>query len=452
MNKRTLFAITTGIVVLFAMITAIMTTYRPTVNHQETNQLRPKPAPYETTIPRTHPTVVTLDSLAMGKTIKNQLNRHPKIIKIDHNGRDQSHYFNHEITVRFRKLPAAQEVKRIERAIDGKLINQFGRFFIFRSNSKTYHELHDYFESIPTVSYSEPNYIYLQNEIPNDLLYSRYQWNLPAIDTEAGWTLSRGKKGVAIAVIDSGIDLDHPDLVHRLQKGYNVLADNAIPEDDNGHGTHVAGIIASQPNNREGVAGITWFNPIMPIKALNSEGYGTSFDVAKAIHWAVDHGAKVINLSLGNYQPSTMLEEAIRYAYDRDVVLIAASGNDSTAQPSFPAAYPEVISVGAVDPDLSFAHYSNYGTYLDVVAPGTNIASTFSQHRYAALSGTSMAAPHVTALAGLIRSLNPHLTNDDVKQIIIKTATDLGENGKDPYYGYGLINVYRALELANHWR
>jgi thermitase len=452
MNKRTLFAITTGIVVLFAMITAIMTTYRPTVNHQETNQLRPKPAPYETTIPRTHPTVVTLDSLAMGKTIKNQLNRHAKIIKIDHNGRDQSHYFNHEITVRFRKLPAAQEVKRIERAIDGKLINQFGRFFIFRSNSKTYHELHDYFESIPTVSYSEPNYIYLQNEIPNDLLYSRYQWNLPAIDTEAGWTLSRGKKGVAIAVIDSGIDLDHPDLVHRLQKGYNVLADNAIPEDDNGHGTHVAGIIASQPNNREGVAGITWFNPIMPIKALNSEGYGTSFDVAKAIHWAVDHGAKVINLSLGNYQPSTMLEEAIRYAYDRDVVLIAASGNDSTAQPSFPAAYPEVISVGAVDPDLSFAHYSNYGTYLDVVAPGTNIASTFSQHRYAALSGTSMAAPHVTALAGLIRSLNPHLTNDDVKQIIIKTATDLGENGKDPYYGYGLINVYRALELANHWR
>jgi thermitase len=448
MSKRALFAIAAGMIIVFAMIIAMVTTYRPTVRHEETNQLKPKPAPYQATTPRSHPTVVTLDSLAMGEKIKNQLNRHPKIIKIDHNGRDKSHYFNHEITVRFRKLPAAQEIKRIERAIDGKLINQFDHFFIFRSNSKTYHELHHYFESIPTVSYSEPNYIYLQNEIPNDLLYSRYQWNLPAIDTEAGWTLSRGKKGVTIAVIDSGVDLDHPDLVRRLQTGYNVFTENNVPEDENGHGTHVAGIIASQPNNHEGVAGITWFNPIMPIKALNADGYGTSFDVAKGIRWAVDHGAKVINLSLGNYQPSAVLEEAIRYAYDRDVVLVAALGNDSTSQPSFPAAYPEVISVGAVNQDLSFAPYSNYGNYLDVVAPGTNIASTFTQHRYAALSGTSMAAPHVTALAGLIRSLNPRLSNDEVKQIIIDTATDLGDSGKDPYYGYGLINVYRALELA----
>lgn len=290
MNKQTLFAITAGVAILFIMIAAIATTYRPTVHHEKTNQLRPKPAPYVATTPRSHPTVVT-----MGEKIKNKLNSHPKIIKIDHNGRDKSHYFNHEITVRFRKLPTAQELQRIERAIAGKLINQFDHFFIFRSNSKTYHELHDYFESIPTVSYSEPNYIYLQNEIPNDLLYSRYQWNLPTIDTEAGWRLSRGKKSVTIAIIDSGVDLDHPDLVHRLQKGYNVLANNNVPEDDNGHGTHVAGIIASQPNNGEGVAGMTWFNAIMPIKALNSEGYGTSFDVAKGIRWAVDHGARLVS-------------------------------------------------------------------------------------------------------------------------------------------------------------
>jgi type VII secretion-associated serine protease mycosin len=452
MNKQTLFAIAAGVVILFVMITAIVMTYRPTVHHEETNQLRPKPAPYMTTTPRSHPTVVTLDSLAMGEKLKHKLNHHPKIIKIHHNSRDKSHYFNHEITVHFQTLPSPREIKQMERMIDGKLVDHFDHFFIFRSSTKAYDELCQYFQSIPSVAYCEPNYIYLQNEIPNDLLYSRYQWNLPVIDTEEGWTLSRGKKSVTIAVIDSGVDLNHPDLVHRLQTGYNVLAENNIPEDDNGHGTHVAGIIASEPNNHEGVAGITWFNRVMPIKALNADGYGTSFDVAKGIRWAVDHGAKVINLSLGNYQPSTVLEEAIRYAYSHDVVLVAASGNDSTSQPSFPAAYPEVISVGAVNPDLSFATYSNYGNYLDVVAPGTNIASTFSQHRYAALSGTSMAAPHVTALAGLIRSINPHLTNDDVKQIIINTATDLGNNGKDPYYGYGLINVYRALELASRWR
>ena len=251
-----------------------------------------------------------------------------------------------------------------------------------------------------------------------------------------------------VAIIDSGVDLTHPDLIRRLGPGYNVLADDRSPNDENGHGTHVAGIIASQPNNDEGVAGITWFNPIMAVKALNADGYGTSIDVAKGIRWAVDHGAKVINLSLGNYQPSSVLEEAIRYADAHDVVLVAASGNDSTSQPSFPAAYPEVISVGAVNPDLSYALYSNYGDYVDVVAPGTNIASTFAGHRYAALSGTSMAAPHVTALAALIRSVNPRLSNDEVRDIILESADDLGERGKDPYYGYGLINVYRALELA----
>ncbi|TCL45811.1 subtilase family protein [Thermolongibacillus altinsuensis] len=187
----------------------------------------------------------------------------------------------------------------------------------------------------------------------------------------------------------------------------------------------------------------------MPIKVLNSEGYGSSFDVAKGIIWAVDHGARVINLSLGNYQPSELLQEAVRYAYDRDVVLIAASGNDYSAQPSFPAAYPEVLSVGAVNPDGSLAEFSNYGDYLDVVAPGTEIPSTFVHNRYAALSGTSMAAPHVTALAGLIRSLNPNLTNTEVIDIINKSTIDLGVPGKDVLFGNGLINIYKAMQFAN---
>lgn len=351
-------------------------------------------------------------------------------------------------------MPTDRELAQMEAAVAGRLVQQLDHVFVFRSRERTYEEMRRYFRAIPAVDYCEPNYIYMQNDLreaverPNDSFYARYQWNLPAIDTEAGWTLSRGRRTVPVAVIDSGVDLTHPDLARRLGPGYNVLANDRLPADENGHGTHVAGIIASQPNNGEGIAGMTWLNPILPVKALNADGYGTSIDVAKGIRWAVDHGAKVINLSLGNYQPSSVLEEAIRYADQHDVVLVAASGNDSTSQPSFPAAYPEVISVGAIDPDLSYALYSNYGDYVDVVAPGTNIASTFAGHRYAALSGTSMAAPHVAALAALIRSINPRLTNDEVRRVIIQSTVDLGDRGKDPYYGYGVINVYRALQLA----
>ncbi|ARP42495.1 Subtilisin BL [Geobacillus thermodenitrificans] len=415
----------------------------------------PRLKPFDTKDAHTHPTVVTLDSLSAGEQLKQRLNEHPRIQEIRHNRRgDRSHYFYNEIIVRFRTTPANHDIRQMEAAIAGRLVKRVNQAFVFRSHKRTYEEMRRYFRTLPTVDYCEPNYIYMQNDlprqtdVPNDSFYARYQWNLPAIDTEAGWTLSRGKQTVPVAIIDSGVDLTHPDLAHRLSHGYNVLADNRSPDDENGHGTHVAGIIASQPNNGEGIAGITWFNPIMAVKVLNADGYGTSIDVAKGIYWAVDRGAKVINLSLGNYQPSSVLEEAIRYADAHDVVLVAASGNDSTSQPSFPAAYPEVISVGAVDPDLSYALYSNYGDYVDVVAPGTNIASTFTGHRYAALSGTSMAAPHVTALAALIRSVNPRLTNDEVRNIIIQSADDLGDRGKDPHYGYGLINVYRALELA----
>jgi subtilisin family serine protease len=190
--------------------------------------------------------------------------------------------------------------------------------------------------------------------------------------------------------VDSGVDLDHPDLKGRLTNGYNVLENNQFPDDDNGHGTHVAGIIASETNNKEGVAGITWYNKIMPIKALGAEGYGTSFDVAKGIIWAVDHGASVINLSLGNYQHSSLLKEAIDYAYDHNVVLIASAGNDNTSQTSFPASYPEVLGVAALSYTGGRAPFSNNGDYIDITAPGVQIASTFFNQQYAALSGTSM--------------------------------------------------------------
>ncbi|WP_027408454.1 S8 family peptidase [Anoxybacteroides tepidamans] len=413
-------------------------------NHVQRLTTAPQPTPN-----RAGHIMITHDNLMANHQLKMKLNSSSAVKIIQHNEQDESHYYKNQITVRFKHVPAAPELRQIEKAIDGKIVRRMNHIFVFESNMHTFERLEDYFADRADVDYAEPNYIYLQNEVPNDSLYLTYQWNLPAIQTEEGWRFSRGNKHVTIAVVDSGVDLNHPDLVHRLVPGYNAIEDHGLPQDDNGHGTHVAGIIASEANNRQGVAGITWFNRIMPIKALNSDGHGSSFDVAKGIIWAVDHGARVINLSLGNYQPSELLEEAVRYAYDRDVVLIAASGNDHSAQPSFPAAYPEVLSVGAVNPDGSQAEYSNYGDYLDVVAPGTNIASTFIHNQYAALSGTSMAAPHVTALAGLIRSLNPQLTNKQVIHIIRKSTIDLGPPGKDALFGNGLINIYKAMQMAN---
>ena len=224
------------------------------------------------------------------------------------------------------------ELAKLASEINGNIVEKLDSTVVFRSNSMTTNELIQYFQNKENVEFAEPNFLYMQNQIgPNDLLYiEQYQWNLPAIRAEVGWDLTRGKEDIVIAVVDTGVDLNHPDLKNRLTEGYNLIENNNYPDDDNGHGTHVAGIIAAETNNQEGTAGITWFNKIMPIKAMEAKGYGTSFDIAKGIIWAVDHGADVINLSLGNYQTSEMMKRAVDYAYKNDVVLIAAAGNDNS--------------------------------------------------------------------------------------------------------------------------
>ena len=301
--------------------------------------------------------------------------------------------------------------------------------------------------------------MYLTNEVvnensegnisPNDLLFSTYQWNLPAIETEMGWKLSKGSKDVIIAVVDTGVQANHPDLEGKLLPGYNAITNDSPPDDDVGHGTHVAGIIGALVNNSEGVAGISWYNKILPVKALDSSGAGTTYSVAEGIIWAADNGAKVINLSLGNYADSQFLHDAIKYAYDRDIVIVSASGNDNTERPGYPAAYPEVLAVAATNASAEKASFSNYGDYIDVTAPGESIASTYPDSQYAALSGTSMASPHVAALAGLVRSLNPDLSNTEVMKLMTDHSIDLGTPGQDKYYGWGQVDIFKTLQAAS---
>lgn len=364
-----------------------------------------------------------------------------------------SHYKQQQVVVRFRNEPDGNEMERIRKDIRAAAVIKSGRTYIFESETMSTAQLIDYF-SRRGVVYAEPHFMYVTNDgtaaevVPNDELYAPYQWNLPVIEAPAGWALAKGSEQVIVAVIDTGAALHHPDLAAHLTEGYNAIDPSAPPEDDVGHGTHVAGVVSALTDNGEGVAGLTWYNKVMPVKALDDAGMGSTYSVAEGILWATDHGAKVINLSLGNYASAQFLHDAVRYAFDRDVVLIAATGNDNTGQPGYPAAYPEVFAVSATDQYGHRAPFSNYGDYVDVVAPGENIASTYLYNQYAALSGTSMASPHVAALAALIRSADPELHNTDVYDIMRRSTVDLGEAGKDDYFGYGQISVARALRLA----
>lgn len=309
----------------------------------------------------------------------------------------------------------------------------------------------------PRVHYAGPNPIYRNQFTVNDPR-SAEQKGLGIVGMGKAWDLSLGDPRVVIAIIDSGADLDHPDLRPNLVPGYNVLSQGQTPpQDDNGHGTHAAGIAAAATDNREGVAGTCPRCKLMPIKALDAEGAGNAFDVAVGLVWAVDHGAQVINMSLGGPQSDPTLERAVRYALTRNVPVVVAAGNESTNELRYPAAIPGVIAVGAVDNYRQLASFSNYGSWVTVVAPGVQILSTMPQRsvfmtenegyqtRYDFMDGTSMAAPIVAGLVGLIRSRHPHLTPAQIKLRLEGTAIDLGAPGFDEQYGHGMINAPRAL-------
>ncbi|MFD0715105.1 S8 family peptidase [Paenibacillus sp. GCM10027626] len=370
-----------------------------------------------------------------------------------------SHYHINEVVVKFREPITEDKLRTIKQDIAALSAKKLGYTYVFRSHKMETEAMMNYFKANWNPSYVEPHYLYLTNTVkekasdiapvvPNDALYADYQWNLPTIETEKGWTVSKGSNDVLIAVLDTGVQSDHPDLKGRLASGMNITDPNKAPEDDVGHGTHVSGIIAAAVNNGEGVAGITWLNKVMPVKVLDSSGAGSTYSVAEGIIWATDHGAKVINMSLGNYADAEFLHDAVKYAYDRDVVLVAASGNDNTDRPGYPAAYPEVLAVASTDADGTRSSFSNFGDYIDVAAPGGSIASTYPGSQYASLSGTSMASPHVAALAGLIRSTNPQLSNVEVMEIIRSSTQDRGSKGKDNYFGYGQIDIVNALTAA----
>jgi len=296
----------------------------------------------------------------------------------------------------------------------------------------------------PLVEYAEPNYIIRAVLDPNDPFFA-YQWSLTRIGAPQAWDVTTGSSDLTITIVDSGIDLDHPDLSGKIIPGYDYLNGDWDPDDDYGHGTHVAGIAAAWTNNGLGVAGVSWGARLMALKVLDAGGSGTYADVASAVTYAANHGAKIINLSLGGDYDSQTLHDAVIYAHNAGCVLAAATGNDGGSVVLYPAQYAEALAVAATGSTDQRAWFSNYGPEVDVAAPGVGIYSTYLGGGYTSMDGTSMAAPHVAGLAALIWSEYPGYTNDQVEGRIERTALDLGAAGWDRYYGYGRIDAQAAL-------
>ncbi len=316
--------------------------------------------------------------------------------------------------------------------------------------------------------------------VPTDPRYEE-QWNLRALNLPKAWTVERGTPEVIVAVVDSGIDRLHPELRSQLWQNSNEIAGNGIdddrngyvddingwdfsdaptmpgrgdwterdnaPDDESGHGTHVAGIIAAEPNNGIGIAGIAWNCRLMPLRAgfiSDAGAFLQSDDVAAAIVYAADNGAHIINLSLGDPAKVFIVQDAVAYAYQRGCVLIAAAGNSGTAEPWYPAALENVISVAWLQENGRLAGDSNFGATVDIAAPGDSILSTELAENYSTKSGTSMAAAHISGVAALMLAANPTCSNTEIRQML--TASSLYPQGG--LVGAGLPDAHLALTAA----
>jgi hypothetical protein len=289
----------------------------------------------------------------------------------------------------------------------------------------------------------ERDYLAEAQADPNDTYYG-IQWALPKIAAPLSWGISTGA-GAVVAVVDSGAQLDHPDLSGQLLPGYDFINDDPDPSDDHGHGTRMTGVVVAKRDNYTGLAGVAPDARVMPVKVLGSNGSGPYSGVADGVTWAVDHGARVISLSLVGSSPSSLLESAIDYATAHGVVTVASSGNWGTDQPGYPAAFDGVVAVGATTEGDQRPTFSNYGAWLSVSAPGVNIATTDLNGGYSSSTGTSPAAAVVSGVFALLFAREPGLGRAEAIQRVEGGATDLGSQGWDPYFGHGRVDSYAAL-------
>jgi len=329
------------------------------------------------------------------------------------------------------------------------------------------------YNELPWVEYAEPNYIVRAAILPDDPLYSPEQaWYYDVINAPAGWDIERGKSAIIAAVLDTGVELDHPDLESKVWMNARELVGNDIDDDkngciddvhgcnfvalppssdasdDHGHGTMVAGILGARSNNGVGVAGTAWGVTLLPVKVLDSTGAGTASDVAQGIVYAAKSGAQIINLSMARPSPSRALEEAVEEAHNVfGVILVGASGNENLEGVGYPAAYPGVIAVSAFDHSdpSSRAPFSNWGPEVNVAAPGVDVFSTHLDGGYATGGGTSFATAFVSGLVALLLSQDSSRSDDDIRALLRISTDDLPDGDAPNWDGWGRLTLGETL-------
>ena len=299
-------------------------------------------------------------------------------------------------------------------------------------------------------SFVERDFIAHAATTPNDPDFTS-QWHLAKIQAANAWSLSEGSASVPIAIIDSGADPSHPDLKPKLISGWNFLTGTSNTSDtgcNTGHGTAVSGAAAAATNNLTGVAGVAWANTIMPLVVTSSGCYAYYSDMASAITYAVDHGVRIINMSITGSTVSSTLQSAVDYSWSKGAVIFAAAGNSSSSSPVYPAACNHVLGISATEPTDTLASFSNYGSWIKLSAPGDTILTTNMGGSYGEWWGTSLASPIAAGVGALALSANPSLTNAQLVTLLETNSDDLGSAGFDQYFGYGRVNAYKAVAAA----
>ncbi|HEX7066551.1 MAG TPA: S8 family serine peptidase, partial [Bacillales bacterium] len=368
---------------------------------------------------------------------------------------DMSRVNNRRILVRLKEDemfdPAQTEVQSVETS---QVLQNHHIKIVRVSPSVDFQEKLGLLRKNPNVVYAVPDYIRrVRNYQPNDPGLSQ-QWYLDAIHMPAAWDLQKGSSDITVAVLDTGVDLDHPDLKGHLLPGYDFVNGDSNPADDNGHGTHVAGIISATANNKTGIAGVAFNTKILPVKIANENGVIVSSRSVSGIYYAIKHGADVINMSYGSIGPNQAELEALQDAFNKGIVLVAASGNTGSQILEFPASYYPVISVAATDRNHQYTSFSTWGPMVDVAAPGLDIFSTditgnggYSAKSYSAESGTSFSAPMISGLAALLKAEHPKWGPNQ-----IEWALELGvmqSEGKrwSQHLGYGVVDAEKILSI-----
>lgn len=360
-------------------------------------------------------------------------------------GSGGARYVSDELIVAYKQTASPERVRgvgsRFEARIGDTVPEIDARLLSFPDGEGSLARIKETLEANPAVESVDYNYVRELTFTPNDPRFDD-QYGLRRIRSPKAWNVVQGNGDMDIAVVDTGIDSDHPDLQAKIDLRKDFTAAPKDPEDDDGHGTHVAGIAAAVTDNGKGVAGACPGCDLFVAKVV-AGGRATDADVTDAIVWASDNGAEVVNLSLGGPERSSILKDAVNYAWNHGAVVVAAAGNRGRQVKDYPAAYRNAIAVAATNRKDRRAFYSNFGKWVDVAAPGSGILSTKRGGGYKTMSGTSMSTPHVAGLAGLLAAQGRSAPK--IRSRIENTSTDLGPNGKDKYYGHGLINARRAV-------